>query len=86
MKIVFIDPKCPKPYDSEVLAARGLGGTEATVVRIARGLSARHTVWVLQHNRTERREESATLHYLPMTERAAVVADADHVVFVQKAQ
>lgn len=86
MKLVFIDPKCPKPYDSNVLATRGLGGTEATVVRIARALAARHDVYVLQHNRTELLEETASLHYLPFSELRGTVAGAEHVIFVQKAQ
>ena len=86
MRLVFIDPKCPKPYDSEVLATRGLGGTEATVVRVARALSDEHAVTVLQHNRTEPTAESARLRFAPISERSTAVAHADHVVFIQKAQ
>lgn len=86
MRLVFIDPKCPKPYDSEVLATRGLGGTEATVVRVSRGLAAAHNVTVLQHNRTTACDEGPRLRFAPMTERNSAVAQADHVVFIQKAQ
>ncbi len=86
MKLLFIDPKCPKPYDSEVLATRGLGGTEATVVRVARALSARHDVTVVQHNRAEPRIESPRLAFLPPAGLDAAAASADHVFFVQKAQ
>lgn len=50
--IVFIDTVCPRPYDPHTLATEGLGGTEATVVRIAEGLGEKETVWVSQHKRT----------------------------------
>ncbi len=51
--VFFVDPCCPKPYDRHSLEAGGLGGTEATVVRIAEAL-AREGVesYVVQHNRT----------------------------------
>lgn len=86
MKVVFIDPKCPAPYDSDALETRGLGGTEATVVRVARALSATHEVRVLQHNRTSILNESDRLIYLPGSHAADAVRNADHVVFIQKAQ
>ena len=47
--IVFYDPACARAYDSETLRREALGGTEATVVRIADALGAR----VAQHNRTQ---------------------------------
>ena len=47
--IVFYDPVCARPYDSDTPRREAMGGTEATVVRIAEGLGAR----VVQHNRTE---------------------------------
>lgn len=53
MKILFIDPVCNKPYDPQVLETEPLGGTEATVIRIAEALGrAGHEVMVKQHNRT----------------------------------
>lgn len=53
MRILIIDPACNKPYDPAVLASVGLGGTEATVVRIAEALKALgHCVIVAQHNRS----------------------------------
>jgi glycosyltransferase involved in cell wall biosynthesis len=45
---VFYDPVCLRPYDSETLRDEAMGGTEATLVRIADALGAR----VTQHNRT----------------------------------
>ena len=86
MKIVFLDPKCPTPYDSATLALRGLGGSEATVIRIARALAAEHDVSVVQHNRVEPRQEGARLAFLPLGELARVAAAAQHVFFVHKAQ
>ncbi|MET0518892.1 MAG: glycosyltransferase [Burkholderiaceae bacterium] len=86
MKLVFIDPKCPRPYDPEVLATQGLGGTEATVVRIATALSADHEVRVFQHNRTQRLDPGPGLSFLPPNELDAHLASADHIVFIQKAQ
>lgn len=86
MKIVFVDPKCPTPYDSEVLRTRGLGGTEGTVIRIAQGLSDDHSVHVLQHNRVTEVTENDSLRYSPIGVLDSVVRDADHVIFIQKAQ
>ena len=47
--IVIYDPVCARPYDGGTPQREAMGGTEATVVRIAAGLGAR----VVQHNRTE---------------------------------
>ena len=46
---LFIDPVCPKPYTGDSINGGGLGGTEATVIRVAEGLG--NSV-VMQHNRT----------------------------------
>jgi glycosyltransferase involved in cell wall biosynthesis len=46
---LFFDPSCQQPYDSRTLQQQAMGGTEATVVRIADALEA----LVAQHNRTE---------------------------------
>jgi glycosyltransferase involved in cell wall biosynthesis len=54
--VLFFDPVCHRPYDSETLRHQAMGGTEATVVRVADALGA----LVVQHNRT-----SASGRYLP---------------------
>lgn len=54
--ILFYDPACREPYDSATLHERALGGTEATLVRVADSLGA----WVAQHNRP-----AASGRYLP---------------------
>jgi glycosyltransferase involved in cell wall biosynthesis len=46
---LFFDPSCLQPYDSRTLRAQAMGGTEATVTRVADALDA----LVVQHNRTE---------------------------------
>ena len=86
MKIVFIDPTCPRPYDTATLRSQGLGGTEATIVRIANALAATDEVVVCQHNRTGSQVDSPTLSFVSMDGVADVVPGADHVVFVKKAQ
>jgi glycosyltransferase involved in cell wall biosynthesis len=50
MSVLFFDPSCRQPYDSQTLRQQALGGTEATVIRVADALEA----LVVQHNRTER--------------------------------
>ncbi|MGH8220826.1 MAG: glycosyltransferase family 4 protein [Steroidobacteraceae bacterium] len=47
--VLFFDSGCPAPYSLRTLEQAALGGTEATVVRIAEALDAD----VMQHNRTE---------------------------------
>lgn len=60
MKVLFVDAVCNKPYDLNVLNTEPLGGTEATVVRIAEGLASQGvTVRVTQHCRTERSRQGA---------------------------
>ena len=54
--IVFFDPTGRNPYDSGTLHREAMGGTEATVVRVADALGA----LVVQHNRA-----SASGRYLP---------------------
>src|SRR6185312_6652750 len=46
---LFFDPSCQQPYDSRTLLQEAMGGTEATVTRVADALEA----LVVQHNRTE---------------------------------
>ena len=46
---LFFDPACQQPYDTRTLRQQAMGGTEASVVRVADALEA----LVVQHNRTE---------------------------------
>jgi glycosyltransferase involved in cell wall biosynthesis len=61
--VLFFDPVCSQPYDTETLRRQAMGGTEATVVRVADALGA----LVVQHNRT-----SASGRYLPPRRDPAV--------------
>jgi glycosyltransferase involved in cell wall biosynthesis len=45
--LLFFDPVCLRPYDTNTLRERATGGTEASVTRIADALGA----YVMQHNR-----------------------------------
>ena len=47
MRVVIFDPITPKPYSLQTLKCEPMGGTEATVVRVAERLDA----VVVQHNR-----------------------------------
>lgn len=61
--ILFFDPLCERPYDSETLRRQAMGGTEATLVRVADALGA----LVVQHNRA-----SASGRYQPPRRDAAI--------------
>lgn len=46
--VLFFDPVCQHPYDTRTLESQAMGGTEASLVRVADALDA----YVMQHNRT----------------------------------
>ena len=52
MKLLFYDVATPIAYTNTTIAERGLGGTEATIIRIAHSLKHEHTVYIAQHCRT----------------------------------
>src|SRR5690349_21348796 len=68
---LFFDPSCQRPYDSRTLQQQAMGGTEATVTRIADALTA----LVAQHNRTE--DYGRYLVPRTMPEAANVVINRD---------
>ena len=47
--VLFYDPVCRAPYDTRTVSTQALGGSEATLARVADALGA----WVIQHNRTD---------------------------------
>jgi glycosyltransferase involved in cell wall biosynthesis len=69
--LLFYDPLCLQPYDSDSLRERALGGTEATLVRIADALGA----WVMQHNR--RADRGRYLRPQSLSGITAVVVNRD---------
>ena len=68
--ILFYDPACRDPYDTRTLRDRAMGGTEASVTRVADALGA----YVMQHNRTE-----AFGAYVP----PGRIAGIEHVVLIR---
>lgn len=67
MSFLFIDPVAPKPYTSLSLQQPGIGGTEATVIRIAEALGVGA---VMQHNRTIDSYSGGKVSYIrPTTDR-----------------
>lgn len=65
---IFVDITTPKPYDQRTLDIEPLGGTEASVIRVAEGLAKKgYRVGVFQHNLdTISMGEGA--YYLPLGE------------------
>src|SRR6202048_398603 len=47
--VLFYDPVCREPYDTRPLRTQAMGGSEATLIRVADALDA----FVIQHNRAE---------------------------------
>jgi len=68
--VLFYDPACQKPYGARSLFEGALGGTEATVIRVAEALEAR----VMQHNRSD-----ADGRYLPPRPER----DIDHLIVLR---
>lgn len=65
--IVFVDTVCPAPYSPKELAMQGLGGTEATVVRLAEMLGMDNiNVHVAQHNRVADLEQYSASYVRPL--------------------
>jgi glycosyltransferase involved in cell wall biosynthesis len=69
--LLFYDPLCQQPYDTRTLQERALGGTEATLVRVADALGA----WVMQHNRSA--DSGRYLRPQPLAGVRAVVINRD---------
>ena len=70
--ILFYDPLCRAPYDTRTLARQALGGTEATLVRVADALGA----YVIQHNRREDWQRYRAPHRLPGITHVVVNRDS----------
>jgi len=84
--ILFYDSACPLPYSQETLLIPGskIGGAEATIIRVAQGLSDRYRVSVGQHNRTNH-EESRNRNLAWLTKEEATDSSLNvDVVVVQR--
>ncbi len=60
MRVLFIDPVCQDQYRLTDLGRRPLGGTEATLLRVAAGLASRgHQITICQKSRRHSEREGA---------------------------
>lgn len=66
--VLFLDNTYPKAYQSDTLKNEAIGGTEASVIRIAKILSKNYQVYVAQKNRDLATKESKTLKFIPKTD------------------
>jgi len=81
--VLFYDSACPIPYSQEMLLVPGskIGGAEATIVRVAEGLSDRYRISVGQHNRTTHEQyPGRNLAWLTKEEATDSSLDVDAVV------
>jgi glycosyltransferase involved in cell wall biosynthesis len=76
MKILFYDTTAPYVYSLKTLTERAMGGTEATIIRVAQGLSRAHTVYVAQALRNKKDEhEEEGVRYLSLDTAHALQPD-----------
>jgi glycosyltransferase involved in cell wall biosynthesis len=77
MQILFYDPMTPIAYDGTTPMQQGLGGTEATVIRIAQALKDHHTIYIAQHCRESSNDlVSEGVHYISLTTAHQLKPDA----------
>jgi hypothetical protein len=65
--ILFFDPVCQQPYDTRTLRREAMGGTEASLTRVADALDA----YVMQHNRADSWGRYLPVQPLPGVARSA---------------
>ena len=53
MNILIVDFKSSENYDFDYMESHSLGGTESTILRVAKELAREHSVYISQLNRTE---------------------------------
>ncbi|MEX0928508.1 MAG: glycosyltransferase family 4 protein, partial [Balneolales bacterium] len=63
--ILIIDPVAAKPYTVDTLRREPLGGTESTILRVGRALSARHHIMLAQSARNEPSADGYGIRYRP---------------------
>ncbi|TYC52503.1 glycosyltransferase family 4 protein [Rhodobacterales bacterium] len=79
--VVFVDPLCPRPYTPSTLAAARLGGTEATLLKVAAALARDCPVRICQKSRQEKASEGG-IDYLPLAEASGTAVDARAVIVI----
>jgi glycosyltransferase involved in cell wall biosynthesis len=85
MKILFIDPRTPGPYDNASLQRYALGGAQSTTIRIANALSRCHEVLVAQLGRHRETIETARLAYIGLDAAFANVYGKPDVIVILRA-
>jgi glycosyltransferase involved in cell wall biosynthesis len=70
MNILIVDNKSSENYDFNYMQSHSLGGTESTVLRVARELAREHAVSISQINRTEPYSEEG-INYIHRSEGLA---------------
>jgi glycosyltransferase involved in cell wall biosynthesis len=68
-RVLLVDPVAPGPYDDRTLRTRAMGGTEATVVRVAGALARSRPVVVAQAARRHARRGDDGVWYVPYQHR-----------------
>ena len=66
--ILFLDNTYPKAYQSDTLTNKAIGGTEASIIRVANILSKKYQVYVAQKYRNFVTKESERLWFIPKTD------------------
>jgi glycosyltransferase involved in cell wall biosynthesis len=87
--VLFHDLICPKPYTIETVKTEAVGGTEATILRIAKGLHSReHSVALMQRGRTQPEVIDGIVYITPEAELTpnivVTLRDAGHYRANQK--
>ncbi len=83
-RLLFVDPVAREPYGAATLRARAMGGTEATVLRVAHALARRWPVAIAQRARAWPETGPDGVAYLPWSADAPRVAGgAAHVVVLR---
>lgn len=83
MQILFYDVATPIVYTNQTLLARAMGGTEATIIRVAHALKNHHTIYIAQHRRAAAENEiSDGVHYISL--ETAQTLSPDIVVLLRE--
>ena len=80
--VLFIDPVAYKHYDTLKLDREPLGGTEATVVRVAEGLAARGLTVGVVNKHTQEPTMGSFAYFLPLNDDI-LKYDPDHLVSIR---
>ena len=82
--VLFIDVTTPRPYETATLDTEGVGGTEASLIRVAEALgSLGLKVAVVEHN-LKMELLGHSVYYLPISQIDNI--EADHVIMLRGVQ